>query len=91
MDHNCHIALYEGGSCAAWFKELRDGLTLAGLDNVPPMTIRLHVVVEKGAIRDGLPGSLHVQESRLEYDRGPFHEADQPIVSRLSPDPFLGD
>jgi hypothetical protein len=79
IEHGCHIALYGSNqSCAGWFKKVRDGLRMAGIENQPLMTVRnLHVVVEQGAISDGLPGHLHAQESRLEYDRGPFHEVER--------------
>jgi hypothetical protein len=79
IEHGCHIALRGSNeSCAGWFKRVRDGLIMAGIGNLPPMTVgKLHVVVEKGAISDGLPDSLYSQESRLEYDRGPFHEVGQ--------------
>jgi hypothetical protein len=78
IEHNCHISLYEGGSCAGWFIKVRDRLRAAGIENLPPMTVRnLHVVVEKGAICDRLHDDPRPQDSRLEYDRGPFHEIEQ--------------
>src|SRR5262245_19325758 len=80
IEHGCHIALYGSDqSCAGWFNKVRDGLKMAGIEGLSPMTVRnLHVIVEEGAISDGLPGNLCSQESRLEYDRGPFREIGQP-------------
>ena len=79
IEHGCHIALYGSNqSCAGWFKKVRDGLKMSGIENLPSMTVRkLHVVVEKGAISDGLPDNLYYQGSTLEYDIGPFHEVEQ--------------
>src|ERR1700722_17805196 len=56
IEHGCHIPL-DGSSenCAHWFDEVRDRLMVAGIEDLPPMTIRkLHVVVEQGAISDDL-------------------------------------
>lgn len=76
VEHGCHMPLYD--SSEQWFKEVRNRLRMAGIENVPPMTVRkLHVIVEKGVISDGLPGELYQHESGLEYDRGPFHEVGQ--------------
>ena len=79
IEHGCHIALYGSSqSCAGWFKKVRDGLRMAGIDNLSPMTVRkLHVVVEQGAVCDGLHHNPCPFVSRLEYDRGPFHEVGQ--------------
>jgi hypothetical protein len=85
VEHGCHIALYGSGSCAGWFKEVRDGLKAAGIENLPPMTVRkLHVVVEIGTISDGLPNILYTHERKLEYDRGPFHEVEDADGERPS-------
>jgi hypothetical protein len=74
IEHGCHIGLFRSG----WFQEVRDRLRAAGIDDVPPMTIRrLHVVVESGAIVDeGRHGPCR-QEGRAEYDEGPFHELER--------------
>jgi len=79
IEHGCHIPLYGSSeSCAGWFNEVRDRLRMARIENLPPMTVRkLHVVVEKGAISDGLHHDPCPFKSRLEYDRGPFHEVGQ--------------
>jgi hypothetical protein len=86
VEHGCHIALYGSDkSCAGWFKKVRDGLKAAGVANLPPMTVRkLHVVVEKGTISDGLPNSLYTHDSKLEYGRGPFHEVEDTDGERPS-------
>jgi hypothetical protein len=76
IEHGCHVPLYGSSrNDAGWFKEMRVRLKEAGIENVPRMTIkRLHVVVEAGAMSDGLRHDPCLHESRLEYDLGPFHE-----------------
>jgi hypothetical protein len=79
VQHGCHIPLYGSSkNYAGWFKQVRDRLKAAKIENLPPMTIRgLHVVVEKGAISDGLHHEPCPHESTLEYDLGPFHEVER--------------
>jgi hypothetical protein len=76
IEYGCHIPLYgSGDKCAGWFREVRDRLRMAGVKNLPPMTIRkLHVVVEQGVISDDLRHNPCSHESRMEYEEGPFHE-----------------
>ncbi len=87
IEHGWHVPLYDSSkNYASWFETIRNWLKEAGLEDVPPMTIRrLHVVVEEGAICDGLQHDPRPHESRLEYDLRPFNEiggADgEPIVT----------
>jgi len=78
VQHGCHLPLYGSSkNYAGWFKQVRERLKAAGIENLPPMTIRrLHVVVEKGAMSDGLQHEPCPHESRLEHDLGPFHESE---------------
>jgi hypothetical protein len=70
IEPGCHIPFHNG-----WLTKVRDRLRAAGIEDVPPMTIRkLHVVVEQGAIVDDLNHNPCQQESRQEYDAGPFRE-----------------
>src|SRR5262245_35932438 len=41
IEHGCHIPLCGSSkNVAGWFQEVRDRLKEAGIDNLPPMTIR---------------------------------------------------
>ena len=80
IEQGCHISLDEADeNNANWFRQVRDGLKVAGIETLSPMIVsKLHVIVEKGVICDSPDGEPYTHESKTEYDCGPFYEVQMP-------------